>query len=116
MYVVRRAFKNFGKAMVPGSVVEPGTIKHFKSRLRDHVIIEVAEQDFDKWNTYFITKFGVPIQRENVKTENEDVKTDEVKTDEVKTDEVKTDEVKTDEVKATTVKPVAKAVAKAVSK
>lgn len=61
MYVVRRSFRNFDQMMVPGSVVEPGTIKRFKSHLRDRDIIEVTEQDFDKWNAYFIGKFGVPI-------------------------------------------------------
>lgn len=61
MYVVRRAFRNYNQMMVPGSIVEPGSIKRFKTRLRDHVIVEVSEQDFDKWNNYFLGKFGVPI-------------------------------------------------------
>ena len=62
LYVVRRAFKNYGEVCVPGMVVDPDTIKHFKSRLRDHVIVEVPEKDFDKWNQYFKAKFGVEIQ------------------------------------------------------
>ena len=68
MFVVRRAFKNYGEALLPGSVVEPGNIKNFKSRLRERVIIEVPEQDFEKWDNYFKTKFGVPI------TVQEDIK------------------------------------------
>ena len=61
MFVVRRSFRNYNQMIAPGSVVEPGTIKRFKSRLRDRDIIEVPEQDFDKWNAYFIAKFGTPI-------------------------------------------------------
>ena len=91
MFVVRRPFRNFGHVMAPGSVVEPGAIKQFKSKLRDHAIVEVPEQDFDRWNAYFKGKFGVEIAVP---------KTDDVKTDEVKTDDVKTDDVKSEPAKA----------------
>lgn len=111
MYVVRRAFRNLNQMMVPGSEVEPGTVKLFKTRLRERQIIEVSEQDFDKWNEYFLKKYGTPIKR--LETE---IKTDEVKTEEAKTDEAKTEEVKTEEVKKVNAKPAAKAVAKAVTK
>lgn len=63
MYVVRRAFRNYGQMMVPGSVVEPGSIKRFKSRLNDGHIVEVTEQNFDKWDKYFRERIGVPIQK-----------------------------------------------------
>ena len=66
LYVVRRAFKNYGVALTPGMVVDPDTIKMFKSKLRDHVIVEVPEKDFDKWNEYFIRKFGTEIQMPQV--------------------------------------------------
>lgn len=116
MYVVRRAFRNLNQMMVPGSEIEPGTVKLFKTRLRERQIIEVSEQDFDKWNEYFLKKYGTPIKRLEANAEEanaEEAKTDEVKTEEAKTDEAKTEEVKTEEVKA---KPAAKAVAKAVAK
>lgn len=61
MYVVKRAFRNYNVMIAPGSVVEPGTIKHLKSRIRDGSLIEVTEHDFDKWNEYFFKKYGVPI-------------------------------------------------------
>lgn len=47
--------------MAPGSVVEPGTIKRFKSRLNDGHIVEVSEQNFDKWDKYFRERIGVTI-------------------------------------------------------
>jgi len=63
MYVVRRTFRNYGQMMAPGSVVEPGTIKRFKSRLNDGHIVEVTEQTFDKWDKYFKQRIGVAIQK-----------------------------------------------------
>ena len=117
MYVVRRAFRNYGQMMAPGSVVEPGSIKRFKSRLNDKSIVEVSEHNFDMWDKYFRERMGVAIAVPE-EPETDEVKTDEVKTDEVKTDEAKTDEVKPEEVKATKVTKEAKpiAVVKPVSK
>lgn len=62
MYVVRRAFRNFGQMMTPGSIVEPGAIKRFKSRLNDRHIVEVHEQDFEKWQKYFKERVGVELK------------------------------------------------------
>ena len=62
MFVVRRSFRNNGQMTAPGSVVEPGTIKRFKSRLNDGHIVEVSEQDFGQWDEYFKVRIGVPIQ------------------------------------------------------
>lgn len=61
MYVVRRAFRNFGKMITPGSIVEPGNIKRFKFRLSNGNIVKVSEQDFDKWREYFKVRFDVDI-------------------------------------------------------
>lgn len=63
MYAVRRPFRNYGNIMVPGSIVEPSTIKRFKSRLTDGHIIEVTEQNFDKWQEVFKGRYGVTLQR-----------------------------------------------------
>lgn len=62
MYVVRRAFRNFGLMMAPGSVVEPAAIKRFKSRLIEGRIVEVNEQNFDKWCEYFKVRAGVTLE------------------------------------------------------
>ena len=61
MYVVRRAFRNYGQMMAPGSIVEPGTVKRFKSRLNDGHIVDVNEQDIEKWKKYFKERIGVDI-------------------------------------------------------
>ena len=62
MYVVRRAFRNYGQMMAPGSIVEPGTVKRFKSRLNDGHIVDVSQQDFEKWQKYFKERIGVEIK------------------------------------------------------
>ena len=106
MYVVRRSFRNYGQMMVPGSVVEPGSIKRFKSRLNDGRIVEVTEQNFDKWDEYFKVRIGVAIQLH-----------DEGAPDEGAPDEGRPDDTKHDDAKPVQVVPVqAKVVVKPVSK
>lgn len=61
MYVVRRAFRNYGQMMAPGSIVEPGAVKRFKSRLNDGHIVDVNEQDIEKWKKYFKERIGVEL-------------------------------------------------------
>ena len=72
MYVVRRSFRNFNQMLEPGSVVEPGNVKRFKSRLNDGHIVEVTERDFDRWNAYFKGRFGVEIKVEAPKANTVD--------------------------------------------
>ena len=95
MYVVRRSFRNYGQMMIPGSTVEPGSIKRFKSRLNDGHIVEVSEQNFDKWDNYFRERIGTPIMLP---------------------EEPKPEEPKPEEPKPEEPKPVAKVVVKATSK
>lgn len=61
MFVVRRSFRNNGTMMLPGSTVEPGSIKWFKTRLKDRDIIEVTPHTFKAWDSYFTQKFGVKL-------------------------------------------------------
>lgn len=63
MYVVRRPFRNYGEIILPGSIVEPGNVKRFKSRLNERTIVEVTAQTLDSWNDYFVGKFGVAIKK-----------------------------------------------------
>lgn len=79
MYVVRRAFRNFNQMMLPGSTVEPGSVKRFKTRLKDRFIVEVNAQNFEQWRVYFNGKFGVDLATLTAETETEtetEVKTD----------------------------------------
>ena len=62
MYVVRKPFRNFGIMLLPGSKVEPGNIKRFKTRLKDRYIIAVTEDNIDNLDAYFKAKHGVSIK------------------------------------------------------
>lgn len=61
MYVVKRPFRNYGKMLTPGSVVEPGDIKRFKSRIKEGRIVDVAENDISKWDAYLFSHYGTKI-------------------------------------------------------
>lgn len=61
MYVVRRAFRNNGSIILPGSTVEPGNVKRFKTRLKDRDIVEVNAHNFKQWEWYFKNKLNVKI-------------------------------------------------------
>ena len=107
MFVVRRAFRNHNKMLTPGSIVEPGEIKWFKTRLRDRLIIEVTEQSLDKWEEYFKEKHKVSIKA-NLKALKPVA--DETPTDKAPVDDTKApDAIKPEEKPKAT--PVAKAVA-----
>ena len=62
MYVARRAFRNYGKMITPGSIIEPGAVKWFKTRLKDRQIIEVTSQSFKEWKEYFADKYDVELK------------------------------------------------------
>lgn len=70
MFVVRRAFRNYNVMLPPGSIVEPGCIKRFKTRLKDRDIVEVNDHNFAQWSKYFKGKFGVVLEK-NSATNNE---------------------------------------------
>ena len=74
MLFVRKTFKSNGKCFTAGSVVtEPAAMKHFKRRLFDRYLIEVTEQNFDKWYNYFLVKHGVEITIEETEEEIEEI-------------------------------------------
>jgi hypothetical protein len=81
MYVVRKPFRNYGEVQLPGSIVEPGSIKWFKSRLKDRVIIEVNEHNFDKWREYFTGRYHVDITQNNNSDETQNDNSDETQND-----------------------------------
>ena len=118
MYVVRRPFRNYGEVLTPGSIIEPGNIKRFKSRLSERVIVEVTAQTFDNWNEYFIEKFGVTLALPDVTgvaDETASYNTDEIASDDTDgitsddTDEITSyDTVIEPELAKATVKPIVK--------
>lgn len=105
MYVVRRTFRNFGQMMAPGSIVEPGAVKRFKSRLTEGHIIEVSEQDFDKWAEYFKVRLGVTLVKpEDQKPEGQ--KPEDQKSEDQKSEDQKPEDQKPEEAKVSVAKVV----------
>lgn len=69
MYVVKRPFRNFGKTLVVGTIIEdPASIKRFKTRFAEGKIIEVTEANYKANAAYFKEKYGVvlPAEAEHV--------------------------------------------------
>lgn len=61
MFVVRRSFRNYNQMLLPGSIVDPASIKRFKTRLKDRYIIEVTAHNFNMWKAYFKNKYEVAL-------------------------------------------------------
>lgn len=91
MFVVKRPFRD-AEGMVPaGSIVEPAGIKRFKHRVLEGHIVEVNEQNFERYADFFKQRYGVdlpPIKptvpEKKVEATNAVVKTEPAKTTEVK--------------------------------
>lgn len=61
MYVVKRPFRD-AEGMVPaGSIVEPAGIKRFKHRVLEGHIVEVNEQNFERYADFFKQRYGVDL-------------------------------------------------------
>lgn len=78
MFVVRKSFRNYNQMVLPGTIVEPGSIKWFKNRFKDRYIVEVNEQNFDKWEEYFVGKYGVSLKEAEPDTEEVTEEAEEV--------------------------------------
>lgn len=113
MYVVRRPFRNFNCMMLPGSIVEPGSIKWFKTRLKDRFIVEVNAQNFEQWRAYFKGKHGIDLEELRDDSNAEDTSAAEVNEEPAVPEELAVPE---DTAVKDTAKPTVKVVVKAVSK
>ena len=76
MFVARRAYRNYDQMVLPGSVVEPGSTKWFKTRLKDRKIVEINAHNFDEWSKYFEAKFGVKLRNPEEDTDESEVSTE----------------------------------------
>ena len=61
MYIIRRSFKGHRGLLSAGSVVEPADVKQFKYRLNEKHIVEVNEQNFERYHSFFLERFGIDI-------------------------------------------------------
>lgn len=72
MYVARKAFRNYGVMILPGSAVEPGSIKWFKTRLKDRVVVEITAHNFDQYAEYFRVRHGIELKKPAVDVPQEE--------------------------------------------
>lgn len=61
MFVVKRTFRDASGMIPAGSIVEPAGIKRFKYRLLEGHIVEVNEQNFDKYADFFKQRYGIDL-------------------------------------------------------
>ena len=81
MFVVKRAFRDASGMVPAGSIVEPAGIKRFRHRLLEGHIVEVNEQNFDKYADFFKQRYGIDLPViEQPKVEQEPVEQPKVVT------------------------------------
>lgn len=61
MFVVKRTFRDASGMIPAGSIVEPAGIKRFKHRVLEGHIVEVTEQNFDKYADFFKQRYGIDL-------------------------------------------------------
>lgn len=61
MYVVRRAFRGPHGPVAVGSVIEPTDIRMFKYHLQEKHIVEVTEQNLERYAVLFRDRFGLDL-------------------------------------------------------
>lgn len=74
MYVVRRPFRGPHGPMVVGSIVEPTDLRDFNYRLREKHIVEITEQNYEKYKYFFKQRFGIDL----AKLPNKNIKVNKV--------------------------------------
>lgn len=60
-YIVKRTFKHKTGVRLAGSIVEPADFRDFKYRVRDNLIVEVNEQNFNSMAYWFRTRHNLEI-------------------------------------------------------
>lgn len=61
MFIVRRSFRGPQGPHKAGSIVEPAEMKNFRYRLQQKHIVEVTEQNFERYQAFFKTRFNIEI-------------------------------------------------------
>lgn len=62
MYVVTRTFRDSNGVFSVGSIIEPTEVKTFKSRLQQKHIVDVNEQNIERWATFFKNRYGIDLR------------------------------------------------------
>jgi len=60
-YICKRAFRDTHGPVPAGSIVDPAGLKRFKYRLQEQHIVEITEQNYERYAKYFSIKYAVDI-------------------------------------------------------
>ncbi len=92
MFVVRRTFRDNKGVRLVGSIVESTSVKRFKHRIAAGNILEITEQNLERYQHYFSIKHGVDITANHNEYKAANIKKDVKAVPEVKaTPDIKTD-------------------------
>lgn len=61
MYIVTRTFRDANGVFGVGSVVDPTSVKAFKSRLQQRHIIDVNEANVEFWRDFLANRYGIDL-------------------------------------------------------
>jgi TPP-dependent 2-oxoacid decarboxylase len=102
MYVVRRTFRGPFGVISAGSVIQPADIKMFKYRLQQKHIVEITEQNFERYNSFFKVRLGIniPTLKSEGKAPKQDKAPEEPKQDKAPKEEKAPEEPKQAKAKA----------------
>lgn len=61
MYIVARTFRDANGVFGVGSIVDPTSVKTFRSRLQQRHIVDVDERNLSEWVTFFKNRHGIDL-------------------------------------------------------
>ena len=63
MYIVTRTFRDANGVFEVGSIVDPTSVRAFKSRLQQRHITSVDEENIKDWAEYFKNRHGIDLSK-----------------------------------------------------
>lgn len=61
MYIVVRTFRDANGVFGVGSIVDPTSVRTFRSRLQQRHIVDVQEDNVEEWARYFKNRHGIDL-------------------------------------------------------
>ena len=62
MFVVTRTFRDANGVFEVGSIVDPTSVKTFRSRLQQRHIVDVDESSVAEWAEFFKNRYGIDLK------------------------------------------------------
>ena len=61
MYIVTRTFRDANGVFGVGSIVDPTSVKAFRSRLQQRHIVDINEANLEEWVQFFKNRHGINL-------------------------------------------------------